>query len=77
MSREQVAKRRSGSNRFTETVGSRVASRSSGVEVRRWKVGMAAGEEIVAGVMIRPPLSCVKQSATSGTMPASRGRGLD
>ena len=27
---------------------------------------MAAGEEIVAGVMIRPPLSCVKQSATSG-----------
>ena len=33
---------------------------------------MAAGdsEEIVAGVMIRPLLSCVKQSATSRTIPA-------
>ena len=36
---------------------------------------MAAGEDIVAGVMIRPLLSCVKQSATSGTMPAQRNGG--
>ena len=38
---------------------------------------MAAGEVIVAGVMSRPLLSCVraKQSATSGTMPAPRDGG--
>ena len=70
MSRELVAKRRSESNRVTGTVGSRVASWASGVETRRWRAGTAAGEDIVAGMMIRPPLSCVKQSATSGTMPA-------
>ena len=40
----------------------------AGIFVRR--AGTAAGEDIVAGVMIRPPLSCVKHAATSGTMPA-------
>ena len=70
MSRELVAKRRRESNRFTGMVGSRVADWASGVETRRWRAGTAAVEDIVAGVMIRRPLSCVKQSTTSGTMPA-------
>ena len=47
-----------------------LASWASRVETRRWRAGTAAGEDVVAGVMSRPPLSCVKQSATSGTMPA-------
>ena len=46
MSRELVTKRRSESNR---TVGSSVASSSSGVETRRWRAGTAAGEDLVAG----------------------------
>ena len=35
-----------------------------------------AGEDIAAGVTIRPPLCCVKQSATRGTMraPGDGGR---
>ena len=70
MSRERVAKRRSESNRVTGTVGRRVASWASGVETRRWRAGTAAGEDIVARVTMRPPLSCVKQSADSGTMTA-------
>ena len=45
-------------------------SQTAGLTVEHWRAGTAAGEDIVAGVMIRPPLSCVKQSATSGTMPA-------
>ena len=39
-------------------------------ETRRWRVGTAAGEDNVADVLSRPPLSCVKQSVTSGIMPA-------
>ena len=70
MSGEQVAKRRGESKRVTGTVGNRVASWASGVETRLWRAATAAGEDIVAGVMIRPPLRCGKQPATSGTMPA-------
>ena len=70
MSRELVAKRRSLLNRVTRIVGSRVASWASGVEMRRWRAGTAAGGVIVADATIRSPLSCVRQSATSGTMPA-------
>ena len=65
-----VANRRKESNRVTGTVGSRVGSWASGVEMRRGRAGTAAGEEIVAGVTIRPLLNCVTQSATSRTMPA-------
>ena len=39
----------------------------------RCRAGAAAGEEIVAGMTTRPPLSCVKQSATSGRRPAPVG----
>ena len=72
MTRELVAKRRSKSNRVTGTIGSRVTGYqwASEVGTGRWRAGTAAGEDIVAGVTIRPPLSCVKQSATSGTKPA-------
>ena len=47
-----------------------------GVGELKWAVGaghgMAAGKEIMimTGVKMRPPLSCVAQSATSGTMQA-------
>ena len=77
MSRELVAKRRSLLNRVTRLVGSRVASWASGVEMRRWRAGTAAGGVIVADATIRSPLSFVRQSATSGTMPApGDGAGL-
>ena len=75
MSGELVAKRKSKLNQVTGTVGSSVASWASGVETRRWRAGTAAREDIVAGVMIRPPLSCAKQSAASGTMPAPGSQG--
>ena len=40
------------------------------------RAGTAAGEDIVAGVMIRPLPSCFKQSANSGTEQApARGWG--
>ena len=45
--------------------------------MRRWRAGTAAGGVIVADATIRSPLSFVRQSATSGTMPApGDGAGL-
>ena len=48
ISRKMVANRRSKSKRVMGTAGSRVASRASGVEMRRLGAGTAAGEQIVA-----------------------------
>ena len=75
MSREQVARRRSESNRVTGTVGAGWPAGRR--ESRRWRAGTAAGEDVVAAVMIRPPLSCVKYSATSGTMGWGRDGMID
>ena len=68
--RGQVTKSRSEANLVTGTVGGGWTAERRESETRRWRAGTAAGEDIMAGVMIRPPVSCVKQSATSGTMPA-------
>ena len=74
---QMVANRRSKSKRVMGTAarGSRMASRASGVETRLLGAGTAAGEEIVAGVTIRPPLSCVREPANSGTMSRVGSRG--
>ena len=63
-----VLKRRSDSNRVAGTVGSRAASRSSGVEMSRCRAGAAAGVEITAGVTMRPQLGS-RQTAGQGRLP--------
>ena len=49
------------SKRVTGTAGRKAAARASGIEMSRWSAGTAAAEEAVPDVMIKPPLSCVRQ----------------
>ena len=72
MSRDLVAKKLSESNRVTGTQWEQGGQLGVGSRDETFKGGNggSSGEDIEAGVTARPPLSCVKQSATSGTMPA-------
>ena len=70
--RHSAAQQRPGRRRRVCSITARcpAAQPRPRAETRRWRVGTAAGEDNVADVLSRPPLSCVKQSVTSGIMPA-------